>query len=389
MAMHTLYESFQRMQRRGEPVINLAHGWLAGALPSNLKRVAHDAWNDWPQELPHPAGDPQLRDAILDNLRIRPARKVEDVLISPGSRAALSSVLAVTLKPGKPVLLDAAVWPIFQQNIRNLGGIPLPLQSRLQYGRLDPLSLARSLDQQPDIRVFLMASPVPTTAQAHSAAELHGLLEVCAEREVLCILDRIYSRILFDGRSFPSILPGPCLDWCVQIDGLSRARRGTGTLRVGWACGPRDIIEAATRYQENFSGPADRVAQKVALASLRQPEPHLVEELQQGRDQLLQHITKIPGLKPWPVQGTMFCTVDASVWLGRKSLQGKSMETGLDLAELLLNQAGVLVTPGEIPWQEGLLRLSFTPTEEVIAQAVQRIQGCLNSLEQEKTAVSL
>ena len=150
---------------------------------------------------------------------------------------------------------------------------------------------------------------------------------------------------------------------------------------MGWACGPRDVIEAATAAQGHGTGPPGRVIQRVALAALQAPyDIGLLEELQASRDFLLDQLAAVPGAHPWPVPSTMYCVVDLSSWLGATTPVGWLLESSGDLADHLLQDAGVLVTPSELVGCPGLVRLSFSQPWEVLAEGTSRIAAALGAL---------
>ncbi len=107
-------------------------------------------------------------------------------------------------------------------------------------------------------------------------------------------------------------------DGCVLIDGVARAFQGAGALRAGWACGPRDVIDAATVAQEHGAGPPGRVVQRVALTALQAPSDiGLIEELEGSRDFLFDEVATIPGLRHWAVPATVYCLLDFGAWISR------------------------------------------------------------------------
>ncbi len=384
--MAELTRSSEAFARAGKPILNLASGHLPGELGRELRQVAMDSWRDGHFTYLGGPGLPSLRDAIVEWLDMRHVRTVEDVLVAPGSRAALASVLAVIAGPGDVVLVDGAAWLIFHQLIAVSGATPVPCrpagppeERRLKLSASD---VRQQLELMPGARAFVLANPVNTTAQVYDAAELHAIVEVCAAHRVFCVIDRLYGKLVYDGAQFPYLEATPAVrDWCILIDGLARAFRGTGGLRVGWACGPRDVIEAATTAQEHGAGPPGRVVQRVALSALQAPyDIGLLEELQASRDYLVEQVRTFGDARPWPVAGTMYGLVDLSAWLGATTPVGWVIESAGDMADYLLAEANVLVTPSDLVGPRGLVRLSFSQPWDVIAEATRRIALALEAL---------
>ena len=245
--------------------------------------------------------------------------------------------------------------------------------------KLTPEDVARDCVTMPGTAALVLANPVNTTGQVYDEDELHALIDACAQHQVVCVIDRVYGRLIYDGGRFPHLRATPAVkDWCVLVDGLARAFRGTGGLRVGWACGPRDLIDAAAVAQDQGPGPPGRVVQRVALAALGSPyDLGLLHELESARSNLLDQLDEIPGLRVWPIAATMYALVDFSPWLDTHTPTGWVLHSSSDLADYLLSEAMVLVIPAE---PAGHLRMSFSADWDVVAEAVERVRGALGVL---------
>jgi aspartate aminotransferase len=239
-----------------------------------------------------------------------------------------------------------------------------------------------ALDMMPGARAILLANPVNPTAQVYDSDEIHGIIDVCAANRVFCIIDRLYATLIYDGARFPWLQPDPAVrEWCILVDGVARAFRGLGGLKIGWACGPRDVIEAAGIAQDCASGPAGRVEQRVALAALDSPfDLGVLEELQMARDVFLERVRAVKDIEAWPVAGTMYCILDFRRFIGRTTPVGWILESSGDIADFLLREAGVLVTPGDSVGLPGLVRVSFASPLDEITVAVSAIEYALSLL---------
>jgi aspartate aminotransferase len=385
--MGELSRSSEALARAGRPILNLASGHLPGELPRELRRVAVESWQSGHFTYLGGPGLPALRDAVVEWLDLRHVRTAEDVLVSPGSRAALAAVLAVLAGPGDVVLVDGAAWLIFSQLVAVTGATPVPCRPTGppdgRYLKLSAVDVRHHLELMPGARALVLANPVNTTAQVYDAEELHAIIDVCAAHGVFCVIDRIYGRLIFDNARFPWLEASPAVrDWCLLVDGLARAFRGAGGLRVGWVCGPRDLVDAAAVAQEHGSGPPGRVVQRIALTALQSPyDIGLVEELQEFRNFILEQLEVLPDVRVWPVRGTMYCLVDFSAWIGATTPVGWVIESAGDFADYLLAEANVLVTPSDLVGQRGMVRLSFSQPWEVLSEAMARISLALGGLQ--------
>ena len=384
--MAELSRSSQAFARAGKPIIDLSSGHLPGEMARDLRQVASDSWRDGQFTYLGGPGLPALRESVVDWLDMRECRTGEDVLVSPGSRAALAAVLAVISGPGDVVLVDGAAWMIFHQMVSVSGATPVPCLpgpgGEERHLKLSAEDVRLHLELMPGARALILANPVNPTAQVYDADELDAIIETCAANDVFCIIDRMYGTLIYDGNRFPYLRSSPAVrNSCVLIDGVARAFRGMGGMRCGWACGPRDIIEAAATAQEYGAGAPDRVSQRVTLAALQAPyDLGIVEELQLARDTVVELVGAIPEVGIWPVSGTMFCLLDLRAYLGRTTPVGWVLDTSGDIADYLLAEASVLVTPGDIVGHRGLVRISFASALDELGEALTRIGWALGML---------
>lgn len=380
-----LVRTSRRLRAEGRAVLDLARSVPPGSLPRALREEAERAWADGDVDWVVGAGLPDLRDAVVDWLGLRPWRGADDVLIAPGIRAATAAVVAAVAGSGDVVLVDAASWSSFRGVVGATGAVPVPVvpaDPALHFLKLGADDVRHHLQLIPGARALLIASPVNPTAQVYEAETLAAILDACAAAEVFLVVDRLYGRLVYDGQVLPELPSGKAAErWLVVVDGPSRAFPGTGGLRVGWACGPGDVVEAAVAVLAQGAGPAERVSQRVALAALRAPYDFtLVEELQVRRDLLLELFAEVAGARSWPVPATPFALLDLQDLLGRTVPAGWVLDSAGDLADFFLAEAGVLLAPVEIPGQRGQLRASFTAPPEVLAQAAWGVRRAVDKL---------
>lgn len=373
------------LEEAGRPVLDLAASIPAGELSRELREVGERAWRDGDVGWVPGAGLPDLRDAVLDWLDLRWVRTAEEVVIAPGTRAATAAVIAALTSPGDTVLVDAAGWSSVRGVVAATGATPIPVvpadDPATHRLLLTAEDVRHHLYLHPGARVVMLASPVNPTAQVYDADRLWGILEACLAADVTLVVDRLYGRLIYDG-AFPVLPPSDGVrERVVLVDGIGRAIRGASGLRVGWAAGPRAVMDAVTDLLAQGPGPADRVAQRVALAALRAPyDLGMVEDLRLHRDALLEFVARVEGLEAWPVPATSFALLDAASLLGRSTPVGWLLETAADLAEHLLDDAGVLLAPADIPGRPGFLRVSFTEPPPRLAQGFGAIRQSIARL---------
>jgi len=150
--------------------------------------------------------------------------------------------------------------------------------------------------------------------------------------------------------------------------------------RLGWAAGPREVIEACSRVQSHNTSGATSFVQKAALAALRDCDPDVERmraEFERRRDLTVSGLLRIPGLTCTMPQGAFYAFPNVSRYLGRY-VGGTPVRSSTDLAEYLLEEARVAVVPGEAFGAERHLRLSFAASLARIEEGLARIGEALS-----------
>ncbi|MBK7405024.1 MAG: aminotransferase class I/II-fold pyridoxal phosphate-dependent enzyme [Phycisphaerales bacterium] len=356
---------------RGLPVYDFGLGETKGELDPPIREAGERAFREMDTMYSDPAGLPELRRRVLDWLDVASHYDVGNVVISTGAKQSLFNIFMAVCNPADCVLFDAAPWVSYQPLAVMAYAFPtmvLPLAGGERALKVTPADLERNLDSRPHTKLFLVNNPVNPTGQLYSHSEINALLDVCVERQVYFVLDRLYWRIVFDGASYPE----PRVDeatrpWLIQVDGLSKNFRRTGGLRIGWTVGPDDLTGAMINLQSHYTANPSVPTQRAALAAIgREYDLSLVRELQDRRDLLLWCARGMPHVRIWPTPAAFYSFWDVAGCLGKRTPSGETIQTADDVAAYLVREAGVVTASGRAFMQDGFLRLSFaTPEEEI------------------------
>ncbi|MBN1345928.1 MAG: aminotransferase class I/II-fold pyridoxal phosphate-dependent enzyme [Phycisphaerae bacterium] len=367
------------------PVYDFGLGETKGTLNPSIREAGERAFREGYTMYSDPAGMPKLRQAVLRWLGLENHYGIENVVISTGAKQSLFNIFLAVCNPADAVLFDAAPWVSYQPLAVAAYGFPvmvLPLGTQRELLKVTADDLKRNLDARPHVKLFLINNPCNPTAQLYSADEIEALLSICVEHKIYFVLDRLYWRILFDGRTYPE----PRIDeetkpWVIQVDGLSKNFRRTGGLRIGWAVGPTDLTKAIINLQSHYtSGPATPT-QEAALAAVdRTYVSDFVEELQTKRDLLHRQAAGMPHVKIWPTPGTFYSFWDVRDCFGKKTPDGVVISNSDDVANYLLRSEGVITASGMGFMQNGYLRLSFSVSEDQITDGMSAARRALSAL---------
>lgn len=371
--------------RDGLPVFDFGLGETKGQLDPDIREAGERAFREEDTMYSDPAGLPDLRRAVLKWLDLEAHYTIDNVIISSGAKQSLFNTFLAICNPADCVLFDHAPWVSYQPLAVASYAFPvqvLPLVRKDDGMKVAPEDLKRNLRMRPHAKLFLLNNPVNPTAQLYTPEEVEALLKICVEHRIYFVYDRLYWRLLFDGRPFAN----PRIDqetkpWVIQVDGLSKNFRRAGGLRIGWCIAPDDVAKGMVNLQSHYtSGPATPT-QRTALAAISRPYTGgLRDELQVKRDLILRESKDMPHTKIWPTPATFYSFWDVRECFGKKTPAGKPIQTSDDVSEYLCLDAGVITASGTGFMQDGYLRLSFATPDEDIVKGMAAARKALGAL---------
>jgi aspartate aminotransferase len=314
-------------------------------------------------------GIPALRTAIAEYLK-RTRRlevEMEQVLVAPGCKMALSLAMMALIEPGDEVLYPDPSFPIYPSFTRGLGA------------KAVAYALREKNEFQPDIeeirskitsktRVLIFNSPNNPTGTVFTEANLAAIAELAKKHDLWVIADEIYARILFQGE-YKSIwaLPGMA-ERTIIIDGFSKSFAMTGW-RLGYAVAQKSVIDALDMLVLNtFTCTAEfsQVAAIEALTDSTNAVPKMVEEYRKRRDVFVEKLNRIHGFHGLRPDGAFYAWVNIE-------------ETGMSaeaVQKILLEEAGVAAIAGAAFGAEGknYVRFSLVSATEQLEEALRRIE---------------
>ncbi|MDD5455283.1 MAG: aminotransferase class I/II-fold pyridoxal phosphate-dependent enzyme [Candidatus Ratteibacteria bacterium] len=203
------------------------------------------------------------------------------------------------------------------------------------------------------------------------------------EKNIFCISDEIYEKIIYDGLKHISIasLENAIKKSTIVINGLSKAYSMTGW-RLGYAVGPKEIIRVMSNLQDHSTSNPTSISQFAGLEALNGPQEDLhrmVAEFKKRRDYMVEKINSMKGLSVTKPQGAFYCFVNISQIIG-KVFQSKKIDNSLELTELLLTKANIAVVPGCVFGDDNFIRLSYATSMENIAEGLNRLQNFMQKI---------
>jgi aspartate aminotransferase len=373
------------LRAQGLDVVNFGVGEPDFDTPDNIRQAAIRAIQEGFTRYTPVGGILELKEAIIKTfhenfgLSYTPA----EIMVSCGGKHALYNLFQVIFDLGDEVVVPAPYWVSYPPMLMLAEATPVIVPTREENGfKLTADELKAHITAR--TRGIILNSPSNPTGMVYSRAELEALAEVVLTHKLLVISDDIYDRILFDGASFVNLamLSPELKSRTFVLNGLSKTYAMTGW-RIGYAAGPQEAIQGATKLQSQSTSNPTSIAQKAGVEALNGPQDavaKMVAEFVWRRDDIYQRMMAIPGVTSPKPGGAFYIFPNFSAYFDRLELRpGQSHSQAL--AEYFLEEAQVAAVPGAEFGEDRCIRLSFATSRERLATGVSRIQAALENLE--------
>lgn len=359
------------LEEAGHDIVHLEVGDPDFPTPQVVVQAAEAAMESGGTGYTESLGLPDLREAVSQHMqdaygvRVNPAH----IVVTQGTSPAMLLLFGTLLDPGDEVLLADPCYPAYPNYVAFLGGVPVSVPVHARDGfRFDPAAVERAIT--PRTKAIVINSPGNPTGGVLGPADLEALAGIGERHGVWIASDEIYHGLQFDGRSH-SILE--FTDRAFVLNGFSKAYAMTGW-RLGYLIAPEEFVRPAEKIQQNFFLCANRFVQVAGTVALLRAQGDVVR-MRDAYDERRRFL--VPALRDAGLtvaaepMGAFYVFADASRWA-----QAAGTDS-LGLASILLEEAGVAVTPGVDfgPGGEGFLRLSYATSLDRLEEGVRRLTG--------------
>ena len=375
----------QAMRAQGVDLVNFTAGEPDFDTPQRIKDAAVQALKKGMTKYTDVRGIEPLREAVakkyLKEFALQYSK--DEVLVSCGGKHALYNIFQATIDPGDEVIIPSPYWVSYSDMVLLAGGVPKLIPATEANGfRITPKELKGALTSR--TRAFVFNSPCNPTGAAYGFEEIQGLCRILEQHNCLILSDDIYEKIVYDGFRFHSIVSvSPSLrERTIIFNSLSKTYAMTGW-RIGYALGPAAVISAAAKIQSQSTSNPTSFAQVAAIEALAGPQDEvqqMVGEFQKRRDLIVKRLKGMPGISCFNPQGAFYVFPNIGSLLGKKAGEFKLASAG-DFAEYLLQEARVLVVPGEDFGSTENIRISYATSLEEIEKGCERIEAAIKKLE--------
>lgn len=331
-----------------------------------LTSAAHDPAT---HQYPSNQGELGFREAVAGYYRRRFGVRLDvatEVVPLLGAKEGIAHICLALLDPGDVALAADPGYPVYTTGPLIAGGVPVPLPLVPSRGfqpdleAIDPEVLEKA-------RMIFVNYPNNPTGAVIEDDFFARLVAFAKANDLTVVHDNAYGDITFDGYVAPSFLETPgAKEVGVEVFSLSKSYNMTGW-RAGAMVGNEDVIDAYWRLKTNMDSGMFAVVQRAAATALSSPQEcvrEMCDIYQRRRDILVEALTGL---------GMTVNAPKATIYLWVAVPDG---HTSASFTELMLDQADVVVTPGAAYGDsgEGYVRLSLTVPDELLQEAVSRIE---------------
>jgi len=327
----------REMERTGRDIVHMEIGEPDLPTPEPVVTAGAEALARGELYYTPALGLPALREAIAGHYQRRYGVTVanERIVVTPGASGALLLALGLLIDPGSRVLLADPGYPCNRHFVTFLGGEPVALPVGPE-SRYQPTAAQVAAAWQPATVAALLCSPANPTGTLIGSEELAAIIATFEGRGGRVVADEIYHGLVYGEAPSTALAVS---QGCFVVNSFSKYFHMTGW-RLGWLVVPAGYEAAVDRLAQNLFLAAATPAQHAALACFTDETQALLverrDEYHRRRDLLYTALIDLGFRIPVLPDGAFYLYADCS----------PLTDDSFQLAERLLIEAGVAVTPG-------------------------------------------
>ncbi|MGI8422734.1 MAG: aminotransferase class I/II-fold pyridoxal phosphate-dependent enzyme [Chloroflexota bacterium] len=289
-----------------------------------------------------------------------------EIIVTAGVSEALDLAIRATIDPGDEVIVPEPSYVSYGPCVVFAGGEPVMVPTQASTGfSITARQIAAAIT--PRSKAILLGYPNNPTGAAVSRAELAAIVRLTVEHDLLLYSDEIYARLVYDGWEHTCVagLPG-ARERTILLNGCSKSFAMTGW-RIGFACAPKDILEAMMKVHQYGMLCAPTMAQHAAIEAFDNGEAEVQRMLAEYARRRTMFVAGLNGLG-------LECGRPQGAFYAFPAVSAVGL-TSDAFAEKLLYRERLAVVPGSAfgPSGEGHVRMCYATAYEKLEQALVRI----------------
>ncbi|RCK36099.1 aspartate aminotransferase [Thalassospira xiamenensis] len=374
------------LKAAGVDVIGLGAGEPDFDTPDNIKDAAKAALDAGKTKYTPVAGTLELRKAIVAKFKRENDLEytIDEITVGCGGKQTLFNALFATLNPGDEVIIPAPYWVSYPDMTLMAEGVPVVVECQEENDfKITAAELEAAIT--PKTKWVVLNSPSNPTGAAYSRAELRAIADVLLKHENVWVMsDDMYEHLVYDGFEFTTIaqIEPKLKSRTLTCNGVSKSYAMTGW-RLGYAAGPVELIKAINKVQSQSSTHTSSISQAASVEALNGPQDFLKERAEvfkERRDLVVKAMNECEGLTCKKPEGAFYVYPSCAGTIGKKTPDGKVIETDTDFVTYLLEAEGVAAVQGSAFGLAPYFRISYATSTEALTEACARIKRACAAL---------
>ncbi|MBN9090938.1 MAG: pyridoxal phosphate-dependent aminotransferase [Reyranella sp.] len=370
----------RELRAQGVKIVGLSSGEPDFKSPINAIEAANTAALAGETKYPPQDGIVPLKKAVQKKFKRdnNLDYALDEIMVSNGSKQIMFGATMASVNPGDEVIIPAPGWISYADQVKLCGGVPVSVscpennQFRLRAADLDAAITDKT-------KWVVLNFPNNPTGAVCTREEMKELAEVLLKHpKVLVMSDEIYEHLVYDDVKMHSIaeVEPKLKDRTLTVNGASKAYAMTGW-RVGYAGGPKPMIQAMMNMQGQATAGVSTVGQAAVTAALEGPQD-LIEshraDYQNRRNLVVGWLREAKGITCHKPEGAFYVFPNIAGCIGKTTKAGRKLETDTDFVTALLEERHVATVQGTAYGMSPYFRISYATDLESLREGCKRIQ---------------
>ncbi|CAG0910104.1 unnamed protein product [Cyprideis torosa] len=238
----------------------------------------------------------------------------------------------------------------------------------------------------PKTKWLILNSPSNPTGSGYTRKDMKALTDVLLKHEHVWVMsDDMYEHLVYDDFEFvtPAQIEPKLKDRILTVNGVSKAYSMTGW-RIGYAGGPAELIKAMKKIQGQSTSNPSSISQAAAAEALNGDQSFMKEWIaafKARRDIVVELLNQCEGIECPTPEGAFYVYPSCAALMGKKTPEGKVIETDEDFVTYMLEFQGVACVHGAAFGLSPHFRISYATSEDALREACKRIKTACDALE--------
>ena len=355
---------------QGKNIINLGIGQPDFPTPENILEAARKAIKDGHHGYTPSNGILPLRESVTNQIHndYKVSINPDNILITPGGKPVIFFAALMFGEPGSEIIYPDPGFPIYRSMIKYSGAKPVPLILKEEDNFEINIENLESLINE-KTRLIILNNPNNPTGSFMNKEKINNLVRMLEKfPEVAILSDEIYSKIVFNNNSMPSLITYESIrDRLIILEGWSKTFCMTGW-RLGWSFWPKKLINFANKLCVNDHSCPSSISQFAGIEALNGPKDEInkiIKEFENRKKFIYLELNKLEKITCFEPGGAFYAFPNIS----------KTMMSGKEFADLALDKHGVAIVPGTSfgDSANNFVRLSYANSIEKIEEAIYRL----------------